>query len=59
MGFVFGIPRINTTDAVVIGRPPRLVRPNSNLEQISDWLTKILVGVSLTQLLILERRLAV
>ncbi len=25
-------------------------RPNTNLEQISDWLTKILVGVGLTQL---------
>jgi hypothetical protein len=27
-----------------------LYRPNTNLEQISDWLTKILVGVGLTQL---------
>jgi hypothetical protein len=25
-------------------------RPNTNLEQISDWLTKILVGVGLTQM---------
>jgi hypothetical protein len=25
-------------------------RVNTNLEQISDWLTKILVGVSLTQI---------
>jgi hypothetical protein len=28
----------------------RLYRPNTNLEQISDWLTKILVGVGLVQL---------
>jgi hypothetical protein len=27
-----------------------LIRANTNLEQISDWLTKILVGVSLTQI---------
>lgn len=26
------------------------IHPNTNLEQISDWLTKILVGVGLTQL---------
>ena len=26
------------------------IRPNTNLEDISDWLTKILVGVGLTQL---------
>ncbi len=26
------------------------VVPNTNLEQISDWLTKVLVGVGLTQI---------
>ena len=26
------------------------VKPNTNLEQISDWLTKVLVGAGLTQL---------
>ncbi len=30
--------------------PLRPYRPNTNLEQISDWLTKILVGVGLVQL---------
>lgn len=30
---------------------------NTNLEQISDWLTKILVGVALTQVTTLETRL--
>ena len=29
---------------------PDASRPNTNLEQISDWLTKILVGATLTQL---------
>lgn len=51
LGFVFGIPRTNTSESP---SPPggqvRLVRQNTNLEQISDWLTKILVGVTLTQL---------
>jgi len=35
---MFGIPRASHKDV------------NTNLEQISDWLTKILVGVGLTQL---------
>jgi CheY-like chemotaxis protein len=52
-GFLFGIPRSGNTEneqgkngatATV------LYKPNANLEQISDWLTKILVGVGLTQL---------
>ena len=30
--------------------PRARYRANTNLEQISDWLTKILVGVGLTQL---------
>jgi hypothetical protein len=30
--------------------PPRDYQPNTNLEQISDWLTKILVGVGLIQI---------
>jgi hypothetical protein len=32
------------------GSEPVAFRGNTNLEQISDWLTKILVGVGLTQL---------
>jgi hypothetical protein len=46
---LFGIPRTlqqeGEGDQKVIG-----YRANTNLEQISDWLTKILVGVGLTQL---------
>jgi CheY-like chemotaxis protein len=59
IGFVFGIPRQLQDE-----RPPAApsetsaesaIRPstyagNTSLEQISDWLTKILVGVGLTQL---------
>ena len=55
LGFLFGIPRsLQNSDA---GATPqtgkegqRFYSNNTNLEQISDWLTKIIVGVSLTQL---------
>jgi hypothetical protein len=65
LGFVFGIPRsLASTSASIAQKaiPAALdrsstpapiissVRPNTNLEQISDWLTKVLVGVGLTQL---------
>lgn len=52
-GFLFGVPRTiqsennkNTNDQNARSR----IEANTNLEQISDWLTKILVGVGLTQL---------
>jgi hypothetical protein len=51
LGFLFGIPRSlqgNGTEAVEPGVTG--YRPNTNLEQISDWLTKILVGVGLVQI---------
>jgi hypothetical protein len=44
LGFVFGIPR-----ALAEQRNGPL-QINTNLEQISDWLTKILVGAGLTSL---------
>lgn len=64
LGFLFGIPRslVNNQgeegsgernpDATPHALHPvsRHYSPNTNLEQISDWLTKILVGVGLTQL---------
>jgi hypothetical protein len=53
LGFLFGIPRTLTSDGQ--GSEGRLaalqgIRANTNLEQISDWLTKILVGITLVQL---------
>jgi hypothetical protein len=62
LGFLFGIPRTLQQEAPA--QPPSPPEaavqaqaggnveyvPNTNLEQISDWLTKILVGVGLTQL---------
>lgn len=55
LGFLFGIPRAAqqpagpTLDAR--GREVRAagLTPNTNLEQISDWLTKIIVGVGLVE----------
>jgi hypothetical protein len=55
LGLLFGIPRSEAdtqsgnkaTNNAVDGSPK--YRANTNLEQISDWLTKILVGVGLTQ----------
>jgi tetratricopeptide (TPR) repeat protein len=45
LGFLFGIPRtLQDTDAKAG------YQVNTNLEQISDWLTKIIVGVTLVEL---------
>lgn len=53
VGFLFGVPRAGhriTQEATETLRsePPYL--PNTNLEQISDWLTKIIVGVGLVEI---------
>jgi len=53
VGFIFGVPRVLASDQPrVRGSAPGSIAPigaNTNLEQISDWLTKILVGIGLTQ----------
>lgn len=43
LGFLFGVPRAPVESAET------RTRASTNLEQISDWLTKILVGVGLAQ----------
>jgi hypothetical protein len=56
LGFLFGIPRTTrrnpdssaTTDGHVAAAAP--YEPSNNLEQVADWLTKILVGVGLVEL---------
>ncbi|MGB7546167.1 MAG: hypothetical protein WBM14_00325 [Terracidiphilus sp.] len=62
MGFIFAIPRVGdhkgrTTTAQPEGTqtpnsdaPPDSVLFNANLVEISDWLTKIIVGVGLVEL---------
>jgi len=57
-GFVFGIPTTvqlrgadpQNAEGAGNNEPGPLYVGNTSLEQISDWLTKILVGVGLTQL---------
>lgn len=51
LGFLFGIPRAvsesNREQSMLDGCPSYQV--NTNLEQVSDWLTKIIVGVGLVE----------
>src|SRR5688500_2738159 len=52
IGFLFGIPKLLQNTALVpeeVSKKTVIVH-NDNLVQISDWLTKIIVGVGLTQL---------
>lgn len=66
VGFLFGIPRAGK-EAGKPGKPaaagdtapPERVeggRPNTNLEEVSDWLTKIIVGLTLVHLGTVESR---
>jgi hypothetical protein len=50
LGFLFGIPRTLQAETAQDPAGGTNYRVNTNLEQISDWLTKILVGVGLTQI---------
>jgi hypothetical protein len=45
LGFLFALPRTLEQDS-----GSRLLATNSNLDQVSDWLTKILVGLGLIEL---------
>jgi hypothetical protein len=61
-GFLFGLPRYNSIvqvagtagpiieDTATQARAARSYTPSNNLEQISDWLTKILLGAGLVQI---------
>ncbi len=59
-GFLFGVPKVagnegTTPPAAGAGQATPgafsfAQRPNTNLEQISDWLTKIIVGLGLVEL---------
>lgn len=50
LGFLFGLPRILHAESAPDERGALAHRVNTNLEQISDWLTKILVGLGLANL---------
>ncbi|MCW3070524.1 MAG: hypothetical protein JWO44_414 [Bacteroidetes bacterium] len=51
LGFLFGIPKtLQKESKAGDDQQSTSFNANTNLEQISDWLTKIIVGVGLTQL---------
>jgi hypothetical protein len=50
LGFLFGVPRLRSSTGPQAGGGNSQFTPNTNLEQISDWLTKIIVGATLVQL---------
>ncbi len=51
LGFLFGVPRVATGGGSTLSTvtPQNHTQPNTNLEQVSDWLTKVLLGATLTQ----------
>src|SRR5256885_2192725 len=72
VGFLFGIPRAGSQSQKPVagkdtaktvaktastGRDVESIgRPNTNLEEVSDWLTKIIVGLTLVNLSTIEAR---
>lgn len=53
LGFLLGIPRVRSGQQVAMTERQQELQnfaPNTNLEQISDWLTKILIGATLVNL---------
>ena len=48
IGFLFGIPRPTVIDASEQSKSGYI--GNDNLLQVSDWITKIIVGLGLTQI---------
>jgi hypothetical protein len=49
VGLLFGIPRTPQSAADDASPGSKFLATNSNLIQVSDWLTKVLLGASLTQ----------
>lgn len=54
IGFLFGVPKTGAdkapADKPATGQARGGYRPNTNIEELSDWLTKMIVGVGLVQL---------
>ncbi len=56
LGFLFGVPKVappptgTSIDQASAADRRRILDVNTNLEQISDWLTKIIVGLGLVEL---------
>jgi len=49
LGFLFGIPTYLARSNEASSTDKASYQPNTNLTQVSDWLTKIIIGVSLVQ----------
>lgn len=49
LGFLFGIPQYTARGAATAPTDKASYQPNTNLTQVSDWLTKIIIGVGLVQ----------
>lgn len=56
-GFIFAIPKSMSNASTNAIKTSKGYVSNDNLVQVSDWLTKIIVGVSLTQLTNIPRYL--
>lgn len=55
VGFLFGIPLTSQQTGQAAGQgdggpASGSFKPNTNLEQVSDWLTKIIIGIGLVQI---------
>lgn len=50
IGFLFGIPRFVSSGQARLGSGSDAYAPSSNLAEVSDWLTKLLLGAGLVQL---------
>lgn len=49
LGFLFGIPQYFARQGSSADPAKASYQPNTNLTQVSDWLTKIIIGVGLVQ----------
>jgi Putative Ig domain len=49
IGFLFGVPRVVSSGQARLGQSSEYT-PSSNLSEVSDWLTKLLLGAGLVQL---------
>ena len=49
LGFLFGIPQYFAGADTPSERSRATYQPNTNLTQVSDWLTKIIIGVGLVR----------
>lgn len=54
IGFLFGLPRINKNTVINNGSTETITNANynenTNLEEVSDWLTKIIVGLTMVKI---------